>query len=117
MDARPVENASSVEGKGESDMKPSYNTKIHDIQSRYSILPTLSLNEGVIHCDVIEGAFDTGTFYKFIESTLDHMQPYPAPNSVLMMDNCCIHKHPAIQNLIKTQYVYSTCTFTNTDVI
>ena len=99
MDARPVEN---VEGKGKSDTKPSYITRTNDILSRYSVLPAISFDKGVIYCDIIEGAFNTGTFYKLIECTLDHMWPYPAPNSVLVMDNCHILKHPTIQNLIET---------------
>ena len=56
MDARPVENASSFEGKGKSDTKPSYITKIYDILSRCSVLPALSFDKGVIQCDIIEGA-------------------------------------------------------------
>ena len=103
MDARPTENVFSVRGKGKSDKKSSYNTKIHDIKSTYSILLTLSLDEGVIHCNIVEGIFDMGTFYKFTECTLDHMQPFPAPNFGLVMDNCCIHKHPTIHNPIETQ--------------
>ena len=103
VDVRLAENASSVGGKGESDNKSSYTTKTHNIQSRYSVLPTLSLDEGVLHCDIIEGAFNTGTFLKLIEHTLDYMQPFPAPNSVLMMDNCRIHKHPTIKSLIETR--------------
>ena len=71
--------------------------------SRYSVLPALSLEEGVLHCAIVEGAFDTASFYTFIEHTLDHMQPFPAPNSVIVMDNCCIHKHPDIQNLIESR--------------
>jgi hypothetical protein len=71
--------------------------------SRYSILPALSLEEGVLHCDIVEGAFDTASFYTFIKHTLDHMQPFPAPNSVIVMDNCRIHKHPDIQNLIESR--------------
>ena len=71
---------------------------------RFSVLPALSLTEGVLHCDIIEGAFDTTTFYSFIERTLDRMQPFPAPNSVIVMDNCRIHKHPAIQQLIVSRY-------------
>ena len=70
---------------------------------RYSVLPALSLDEGVLHCDIIEGAFDTAAFYKFIDRTLDRMQPFPAPNSVIVMDNCRIHKHPDIVNLIKSR--------------
>ena len=73
---------------------------------RYSVLPALSLEQGVLHCDIIEGAFNTTTFYKFIERTLDQMQPFPAPNSVIVMDNCCIHKHPDILELIESRYVF-----------
>jgi len=66
---------------------------------RFSVLPALSLT-GIIHCDIIEGSFRTGTFYRFIKGLLDSMQPFPAPNLVIVMDNCCIHKHPKIQKLI-----------------
>ena len=60
-----------------------------------------ALEEGVLHCDILEGSFDTASFYTFIKHTLNNMQPFLAPNSVIMMDNCCIHKHPDIQNLIE----------------
>ena len=72
---------------------------------RFSVLPALSLTDGVLHCDIVEGAFDTATFYLFVERTLDRMQPFPAPNSVIVMDNCRIHKHPAIQELITSRSV------------
>lgn len=67
-------------------------------------MPALSLNDGVLHCDVVEGAFDTASFYKFIERALDNMAPFPAPNSVIVMDNCRIHKHPTIIELIESRY-------------
>ena len=67
------------------------------------MLPALSLNDGVLHCDIIEEAFDTTAFYKFIERTLDQMQPFPSSNSVIVMDNCQIHKSPEIMNLIESQ--------------
>ena len=75
----------------------------HPSVLRYSVLPALSLEEGILHCDIVEGAFDTASFYKFIEHTLDHMQPFPAPNSVIVMDNCRIHKHSDILDLIKAR--------------
>ena len=70
---------------------------------RFSVLPALSLNDGILHCDIVEGSFDTQLFYQFIQRVLDQMQPYPAPNSVIVMDNCRIHKHPAILELIEEQ--------------
>lgn len=58
--------------------------------------------DGVLHCDVIEGAFDSDTFYTFMERLLDQMRPYPAPNSVIVMDNSRVHRSDAILNLIES---------------
>jgi hypothetical protein len=71
---------------------------------RFSVLPALSLHEGIIHCEIVEGSFCTETFFRFIEGLLDNMQPYPASNSVIIMDNCRIHKHPEILQLIQSRY-------------
>ena len=70
---------------------------------RFSVLPALSLNDGILYCDIVEGLFDSQLFYQFIEWVLDQMQPYPTPNSVIVMVNCWIHKHPAILELIHEQ--------------
>ncbi len=65
---------------------------------RFCVLPALTLNDGVIHCDVVEGAFDPSLFYTFIERLLDQMEPFPGPKSVIVMDNCRIHKmHDALE--------------------
>jgi hypothetical protein len=69
---------------------------------RFSVLPTMALN-GIIHCDIVEGAFDTKLFYTFISHLLDMMEHFPAPNSVIIMDNCQIHKHPNILELIESK--------------
>ena len=42
--------------------------------SRYSVLPALSLEECVLHCDIIEGAFDTASFYTHSYATLSGSQ-------------------------------------------
>jgi len=68
---------------------------------RFSVLPALSLTDGILHCDIVQGSFDSQLFYRFIERLLEQMQPFPAPNSVIVMDNCRIHKHPAILELIE----------------
>ncbi|KAF8835127.1 hypothetical protein BDN67DRAFT_913576, partial [Paxillus ammoniavirescens] len=70
---------------------------------RFSILPALSLRDGILYCDVVEGSFCTEMFTNFIEGLLENMQPYLAPNSVIVMDNCKIHKHPSIQNMIEAK--------------
>jgi hypothetical protein len=66
------------------------------------VLPAMALN-GIIHCDIVERAFDTELFYTFISRLLDIMEPFPAPNSVIIMDNCQIHKHPDILELIESK--------------
>ncbi|KAF8346480.1 hypothetical protein F5887DRAFT_883329 [Amanita rubescens] len=70
----------------------------------FSILPALSLTEGILHCDIVEGVFDSNLFYTFISRLLDHNEPFPGSNSVIIMDNCHIHKHPAILDLIESRY-------------
>lgn len=71
---------------------------------RYSVLPAISLN-GMLDCSIVEGSFNTRKFKDFIEGLLDHMQPYPAPNSVIVMDNCCIHKDPEIIAMVESRCV------------
>ena len=73
---------------------------------RYSILPALSL-DGMLDCDIVEGSYNTQLFKAFIERLLAKMQPFPAPNSALVMDNCRIHKSPLIVEMIERKYVPS----------
>ncbi|KIJ40118.1 hypothetical protein M422DRAFT_112421, partial [Sphaerobolus stellatus SS14] len=56
----------------------------------YSLLPALC-SEGVIYSEVRKGAYDGPAFIEFITNLLEHMSPWPAPKSVLVMDNCSIH--------------------------
>lgn len=72
---------------------------------RFSVLPALSYKDGIMHCKILEGSFCMETFQCFIGRLLDYMQPFPAPNSVIVMDNCCIHKHPDILNMIESRFV------------
>lgn len=67
--------------------------------TRYSILPALSLN-GIIALDIVEGSFNKRLFAHFIDGLLDQMNPFPLPNSVVVMDNCRIHKDPVILEMI-----------------
>jgi len=76
---------------------------------RFSVLPALSLTDGIMHCDIVEGSFCTATFKRFIEQLLDYMQPFPAPNSVIVMDNCRIHKHPDIKEMIEAHHCTAGC--------
>jgi hypothetical protein len=56
--------------------------------SRFSVLPALALNDGIIHCDIVKGTFDSNLFYTFISYLLDEINPFPAAKSVVVMDNC-----------------------------
>ncbi len=51
---------------------------------------------------IIEGSFNTESFTMFIVDLLNKMQPFPAPKSVIVMDNCKIHKAPEIREMIES---------------
>jgi DDE superfamily endonuclease len=68
------------------------------------VLPAISFIDGIIHCKIVEGSFCTETFQQFIEGLLKFMEPYPGPNSVIVMDNCQIHKHPDIVEMIESRF-------------
>ena len=69
---------------------------------RFSVLPTISLNS-MIDCIVVKEAFNTKLFTTFIERLLDKMNPFPDSQSVLIMDNCSIHKVLEICKLIESR--------------
>ncbi len=81
--------------------------------NRYSILPAITL-DGIIECMIVEGSFNTELFTQFIEDLLGSMQPFPAAKSVIVMDNCAIHKAQQIRDLIESRQVLisydSACT-------
>jgi len=71
---------------------------------RYSILPALSL-DGILHLEVLDHSFTGEEFRDFVTGVLDQMQPWPMPNSVLVMDNASIHKVPGIRDMVEQRYV------------
>jgi hypothetical protein len=62
--------------------------------------------DGIIGLHTTEGSFDTEKFKLFISDLLDDMNPWPQPNSIVVMDNCQINKHQEILEMIEAQYVY-----------
>ena len=50
----------------------------------------------MLHAKIIEGSFTTDLFEEFIDGLLDKMQPFPAKDSVIVLNNARIHKHPRI---------------------
>ncbi|KAF8161876.1 hypothetical protein BJ912DRAFT_865241, partial [Pholiota molesta] len=68
------------------------------------LLPALSL-DGIIALDIVEGSYNKRRFAHFISGLLDQMNPFPLPNSVIVMDNCRIHKDPVILEMIIARQV------------
>jgi len=66
---------------------------------RYSVLPALTL-DGIIALDIVEGSYNTKRFKKFVRGLLDQMNVFPGPSSVIVMDNCRIHKSKDIADMI-----------------
>ncbi len=59
--------------------------------------------DGILSVKILEGSFTTDTFNTFVEGLLDVMQPYPAKNSVIVLDNCWVHKDPVLIEMIEEQ--------------
>lgn len=57
--------------------------------------------DGILSVSIVEGSFDAMRFARFIDGLLDQMNPFPGRNSVVVMDNCAIHKHPIIREMIE----------------
>ena len=66
------------------------------------MLPALTM-EGVIWLKIIEGSFDVAHFTDFINSLLTQMNDFPQPHSIVVMDNCHIHKGEHIRSMIKAR--------------
>jgi len=65
---------------------------------RFSILPALSLR-GIIHVNITRGSFNGDSFLAYIGELVNVMNPYPQPESVLVMDNCAIHHVDGVMDL------------------
>jgi transposase len=65
---------------------------------RFQILPAY-IQDGVIHFRVYEGSTDTEIFENFVEELLPYYGRWPAPKSVLIMDNASFHRSDKIQQM------------------
>lgn len=74
------------------------------IATRYSVLPALSL-DGILHLDVQKGSYNTICFNEFVGGLLDHMNPFPHRNSVIVMDNTSAHKSDDLRDYVEARYV------------
>jgi transposase len=101
---------------------------------RYSIVAALGL-DGYVAQRVVEGSVDGEEFFDFIVEEgvrndflliplhlltllqLPQMQPWPADRSVIVMDNCAIHKSDALREVIEahgTCAIYHGASYTDT---
>ena len=53
----------------------------------YSLLPALTV-DGIIYSHVKKGGYNGDEFMEWLEGVLGVMNPYPAPRSILILDNC-----------------------------
>ncbi|QRV99006.1 DDE superfamily endonuclease [Ceratobasidium sp. AG-Ba] len=73
-----------------------YKRAWHVRGKRYSILPAMSI-KGMLTALIVKGSFNAPLFLEFIDLCLAHMNPFPADNSVLVIDNCQIHNGNEVQ--------------------
>ena len=58
--------------------------------SRFTLLPALS-SKGPIYAEIKNGPHNGESFLQYLDNLLLHMNEYPTPHSVLVMDNCSIY--------------------------
>jgi transposase len=63
-------------------------------------LPALSL-DGILHFEVLENAITGDDFLQFVRRLLPHMNKWPLPRSVLVIDNASIHKVAGIREMVE----------------
>ena len=64
------------------------------------MLPALSL-DGILHLEVVKNAVTGKDFHHFVEGLLPHMNEWPLPNSVLVIDNMSIYKVAGVHKMVE----------------
>ncbi|CAK41749.1 uncharacterized protein An13g03530 [Aspergillus niger] len=72
-------------------------SKFHRDQ-RYQILPAYT-QKGVLLSRVFQGSTDASMFEDFIEQLLHHCNRWPAPRSVIIMDNASFHRTERVKQM------------------
>ena len=68
--------------------------------NRVSVMAALS-TEGFIGWKCTEGTFTRNTFYDaFCEKVIPHLNPWPLPRSIVILDNAKIHMFKELENAI-----------------
>ena len=59
---------------------------------KWSILPLYTM-DGYVSWDIIQGSYNIELFNEFVKNhVIPRTAPFPGPHSVLIMDNCAIHR-------------------------
>ena len=70
-------------------------TELLKYTEKWSILPLYTVN-GYVAWDLIKGSWNHHSFNEFVErEVLPRTNPFPGDRSVLIMDNCAIHRDEA----------------------
>jgi transposase len=72
--------------------------------TRWSILPALTC-DGWLDYEVFHGSFDGDRFFAFLERVVNKMNAWPAPQSVLILDNASIHHGWRVKELCRERGV------------
>jgi len=71
---------------------------------RYSLLPAITV-DGLIYSHIKVGGYNGEQFLEYLDGLMDQMNPYPAPRSVLVIDNCRIHHVFGVEELCESRCV------------
>ncbi|KAE9390910.1 hypothetical protein BT96DRAFT_796174, partial [Gymnopus androsaceus JB14] len=79
------------------------------VRGTYYSLCAAMLVKGYIATRVIEESFDAPKYFSFIiDEVVPQMNAYPAEQSVLVMDNCCIHHSEVLKDTLNSEgYLFS----------
>ncbi|KAJ7133260.1 hypothetical protein C8R44DRAFT_611773, partial [Mycena epipterygia] len=70
---------------------------------RYSILAAITI-DGYLGTRIVSGSVDGDEFFDFIvNDILPKMNAFPNDNSVLILDNCAIHKSAYLREMVEAQ--------------
>lgn len=80
----------------------------HDFkrQERLSLLPLFSI-DGILTAEILQGLYNEESFLEWIENkAIPNMNAYPAPYSVLVLDNARIHNEERLQMLLSEKDIH-----------
>jgi hypothetical protein len=69
------------------------------------MLPAIT-TEGIIYSHIKIGSYNGDQFMDWLEGLLQVMNPYPAPKSILVIDNCRIHHVEGVEEMCANRYPY-----------